>query len=288
MNRNHLTFTMLTLGISSGLFSCKKINPDLEIPTYLKVESSVFTADPLTQGTSSANITSAWVSVDGKQIGVFEIPFTAPALGEEGTHEISIEAGIKMNGMASTRANYLFYAPYKTTLTFEKEKTLLINPSFTYAGFVNFAWMENFELSSFSVEKHPEGDPSIIIEKAMGSEAFEGLQSCKINVHPHQTGFFVQSANEYALPKDGRDIFLEMDYKIDAEVTVGLLTATLNNVYEEATLVLKPNTSWNKIYIYLTPTAQYHSDAGGHHVFLKAENAGGELNFFFDNIKLIY
>ena len=61
-----------------------------------------------------ANITDAWVTMDGINLGVFELPAQIPIL-DEGEHNFRISPGIKENGMSATRMIYPFYEIHESS-----------------------------------------------------------------------------------------------------------------------------------------------------------------------------
>ena len=91
-------------------------------------------------------------------------------------------------------------------------------------------------------------------------------------------------------PKHNIDlVFLEMNYKSNNEFTVGLLVnGSVSS--QRSILVINPSSSWNKIYINLTPTLSSITSATSFRVFLTAQkntkDANGEI--YIDNIKLLH
>ena len=94
----------LSLLITSLLFllSCEVINTEEDIPSIISIESIEV------DGNHSSNITDAWVYIDNEFQGVFPLPANFPVL-KTGELEIIIEAGIKKNGISSSRENYPFF-----------------------------------------------------------------------------------------------------------------------------------------------------------------------------------
>lgn len=269
-------------------FSCNKIKPDPKVPCYIHIDSISLTTVYADHGSNSHRTTDAWVTVDGKSIGAFEIPCTVPLLVEEGAHDVRVDAGIWVNGISATRNQYHFYTSYNASVNLEKEKIITVTPVINYADYTQFIWKEDFEGNSYSLEKTSRCDASINISKSTGSNAFEGSGSGHFALNPSQVNFEFQTYNEYPLPKDDRDIFLELNFKTNIELTVGLYTKTLSSIYREQIVTLNPTSEWKKVYIYLTSIAQLHADAGGHRIFFAATNSGNDAEIFLDNIKLVY
>ena len=270
-----------------AILSCNK--KEVKIPSYIHIDQVTLSTDPLLEGSNSSRITDAWVSLDGQLIGTFELPATVPVLADEGSHTITVAPGILVNGISSSRAEYPFFSAYATTLNLTKESYNTLIPGTTYLSSAHFVWKENFDNSSFSIEKTGRSDATITIQKATGTLAFEGSGSAMVSMTSGQTIFECASVDEYGLPKDGSDIYLELNFKSNVNILVGLYTSASSGTYQEPVETLVPAPEWKKIYIYLTSVAGLHADAGGHKVFFGVTGDGSvNPEFFFDNIKLIY
>ena len=91
-----LLIYILTTLLALNLTSCQKFEGDQTIPAYVRIDTVLFTADYVTQGSSTHKITDAWVYVDDQLIGVYELPSTFPVLAS-GKHKLEIRVGIKLN-----------------------------------------------------------------------------------------------------------------------------------------------------------------------------------------------
>ena len=103
------------------LFSCEVINNEEDIPSIITIESIEL------DGNHSSKITDAWVYIDNEFKGVFPLPANFPVLNT-GELEIIIEAGIKKNGISSSRENYPFFT------SFEVNRELLENQNTSLLG----------------------------------------------------------------------------------------------------------------------------------------------------------
>ena len=121
--------------------ACEKT---MTVPAYLYVDSVFFSTQYAKHGSSSANITDVWVTVDGKNIGVYELPATIPVLAS-GEVKVQLQAGIKKNGISSLRPVYPFYTSYICYPHLEKRRCDTLVPSFTYHSSVFFDFKEDFE-----------------------------------------------------------------------------------------------------------------------------------------------
>ena len=105
-----MTRTLGPLAILLSVTGCRKTET---VPTYLVVPRiDVQATDE--QGGNTSKITEAWVTVDDRSVGVWELPARVPVIGT-GTHTIGITAGIRRNGSFDDRQRYPYYTSWQTT-----------------------------------------------------------------------------------------------------------------------------------------------------------------------------
>lgn len=268
-----------------SLNSCKVFDKEEDIPAYIHIDRLELTTDPVTQGSNSHKITDAWVYMDGLLLGVFELPATFPVLAS-GEREIKVRAGIKQNGISSTRVQYPFYTIYTTTVNFVPGNTSHIQPVVSYYPGTTFEWLENFESSGTTITAGPYPTDTSVVQQS--DVVFEGNKSGAVILNTSNPVFYSSSATAYNLPKGEQTSWLEMDYKTDYMFTVGVLsnTPTLAN-YETITLY-PTDGSWNKIYIDLSPQVSAHN--GPYNIFFAMLLSGESTNanLYIDNIKLVH
>ena len=102
---------ILVLVILFGFNSCSKDELEATIPSYISIDKFTISTNYSTQGTSSSNITDAWVYIDNDLVGIFELPAKFPVL-KEGNVKIDVYPGIKENGISERRSKYIFYNAY--------------------------------------------------------------------------------------------------------------------------------------------------------------------------------
>jgi len=135
-----ITYLLIVLVLSS----CQK-EDTVDIPTYLKIENIV-----LDEGNTTSIITDAWVYVNDQLQGVYELPAKFPVL-EEDIQTLRIKAGIKINGIASSRIAYPFYTSYFEDITFTPNETKTITPIVSYLDSIDF-FQEDFEGTGVNIE----------------------------------------------------------------------------------------------------------------------------------------
>lgn len=260
--------------------SCGKENP---VPAYIHIPNFTVTTKN-TEGSSSQKITDAWVYVDGQINGVFPLPATVPII-ELGQHEVTIFAGIRNNGIRSNPVIYPFYNSFKITKNLTAGKTDTIRPNTTYVSNTQFKIMEDFENGNiFTVNK--DNNANIKFATATGLEGKSAfITLTKANIIMEKASNIFASLSESA-----ENIYLEMNYKTEAPLAVGLVGSDVNNLNGLTTykITLFPNKEWNKTYINLTNEAKDLKKPNFQVVFQSLlPDTLSTATIWIDNIKLI-
>jgi len=275
--------------ICSFLISCDKEKEP--IPSYIHIDKFILTTGS-TEGSNSHKITDAWVYIDEQLIGAFELPVTFPVL-YEGSHQIKIRAGIKINGISATRAPYPFYENYESTINLKTGEKLNITPTVKYLSNTQFKFMENFDNVGIIIANSPSGTDTSMkqIFATSDSNVFEGNGSGVAYLDQTKTFFEAVSNTSYVLPKGGVPVFLEMNYKSNHEFVVGMFIHSGSNTQKISVLNINSSDSWNKIYLYLTPVILAGGgNATDYNIFIGMINNTGadSLSLFVDNFKLVH
>ena len=262
-----------------SIFSCSKEN--MSIPAYVEINNVNLLADQ-NFGESTENITDIWFYVDDILQGVYEIPVQFPIL-EKGTKNIRIRAGVKANGISSTRIQYPFYSSYTDTIELNEDESISISPEFTYNNAYQ-AIIEDFESSGTIIDStlNSEIDFSIITEDQVNYYAYAKIDTPNIN--------FEVSTQDLILPQQGSPVYLEIDYKCSTEFLVGVYVNYSQNVEKKELIWVTSKEDWNKIYINLTQTISESIGAESFKVFLNMRRMGGSVSeeISFDNVKILY
>ncbi|MCK9612083.1 MAG: hypothetical protein PHR81_06970 [Bacteroidales bacterium] len=266
-------------------FSCKKTNL---IPAYIHIDSIGLTTTYELDGTTSHKITDAWVYIDGSLQGIYELPATFPIL-TTGKHTIHIKPGIKINGIAKSRGYYPFFQPYEASIDLQPEETDTVNPIVTYYA-EKIQWKEDFDAAGISLAKFGLSDTNFI-QTSEASNIFEGYGSGIVTFDANYDYLLTVTNDIYDIPQTQAPVFLEMNYKTDVEFAVGLFAILSNNQTEKLeSLILNPNSSWNKIYINLTGVANMTSNTTGFRVYFESikPDSIATAKILVDNLKLLY
>ena len=281
-------FLILIATITGG---CKKNDADL-VPSYLYIDQIGLTSS-YDQGTSSQKITDAWVYVDETLIGAFELPATVPIL-KEGLQKITIRPGIKLNGIANTRSIYPFYADIKRNITLVRDSVINVADVVTsYKTNVTFPWLEDFNFSGVTLDTTSKStvginkinDPELIFQQAGEINTYTAL----ISMTADTDVFEAVSTGKFDFPGNGASIFLEMNYKTNQELVVGVFYTASGIRVQRPLLILNKNDEWNKVYVNLTVPKYDTPSAYDFQIFFGTQNKGTEdALIYLDNLKLVH
>lgn len=260
-------------------FSSCRPNSSGEIPAYLYLnEANLTTVSG--QGSASHSITDAWVYVDDNLLGVYELPSQVPVIAD-GSTKIEITAGIKLNGLSSTRAVNPFFQSITMQLDLTPGETDTIPLEFEYRSATVFTLNENFE----------GGNAFTGIERISGTgdTIFEGDASGKMFVDTSATTLTARTIDFYNLPGGGRPVFAEVNYKSSARLLMGITFMSQGIEQDFFILGFNRNDEWGKVYINLTPYTT--ETGGGEFKLLFRSELPADLESaaaYLDNIKIVY
>lgn len=267
-----------------GFAGCSILDPAEEIPSYVRINSISLTINNSNiEGTGSQKITDAWVYVDGELLGGYEMPVSIPIL-KEGTHTILILAGIKQNGLSTTRAIYPKYKGWESSITLTRGQVVTVNPVVQYFPITNFVWMCDFDGAGTNIDDSDGPWPNRL-QVLSGSEAFENF-SGYVTLNSDTNEFYAQSSLAYTLD-NSQDVYLEMNYKCNQEFVVGIKNTTNGDFVPWCEV--QGSTGWNKIYIRLNDAILTQPPGGVYHVYIAMKKADDVSNPFLwiDELKLI-
>ena len=268
--------------------------PDLT-PAWLVIDEYTFTTNPTVEGENSEEIVDAWVYLDGKSMGTWEIPLKMPIL-EEGVHELQVFAGIKTNGEGSFRKNYEFYKSYTTTITLKKEEKTVVKPSFTYKADLNFAGKEDFEDTGniFSLFYAEDTTKIVSISKDDYPEIVKYGNNCgMIKLSTLDTSFQISTNQKFLIKKN--TVYLELDYLSTNSFTLGIVEITADGVESinaPHVGVYRTNADkyeWKHIYFPLEHWINLNSFATYYEYYLYGllDSGNTEGVIYLDNIRIV-
>ncbi len=247
-------------------------------PCYLKINTIT-----LDENNTTTNITDAWVYIDDQLQGVYELPANFPVLAV-GEHKLRIKAGIKSNGIASSRITYPFFASFIDTVMFIPDTIIAINSTVSYLEDAHF-FLEDFEGAGLNLETTAISDTTLLEFTDMLGNQYGGgvLDDLLIT-------FEIATDELLDLPQAGAPVFLELDYKANTQFLVGVYVNYPQSVVQKDLLWINPKQDWNKIYINLTQSISEGINATSFKVFIgmKRDFSLDKNELYFDNVKVVY
>ncbi len=293
-------FTVVLLSLSMLLFAgCYKFKGSDTIPAYISISDIKLSTYYPEEGSDSEDIDDVWVYLDDGLLGVYEfpesdtIPLIFPVLAS-GKHKLELRPGIKLNGISSTRVPYPFYQPIIfEEFDFIPETTQELGElTTTYQSSTKFAWIEDFEDADISIEDY--GDT--IIERTQPDNnpiAFitpTSRYSGEINITTEKPVYTGTTYNSFDVQNAGTIVILEMNFKTENFLQVGLLIRDQNSVPEKDLVILNHTDEWKKIYINLGSNLSLYPQAIDYKVIFRAglESGNSSAKILIDNVKIVY
>jgi hypothetical protein len=282
-------FSFIVVGFL--FLSCLKNNPD---PSWLEVNNWTLESNPsssMSPGELTHNFSEAWVYIDDKLIGVFEVPFKIPLL-LKGNVNIKIYPAIKNNGISATKKLFPFTEVYEVNAELIQNKTLTLNPVTRYYSWTKF-WIEDFEDAAMQIEN----DPSSLSHITSANDPLilkYGNYYGRVILTPTDSSWIAYTTEHLVLPKGGKEVYVEIDYYNTNSVTTGVLAISPTDVKPNQNIKLnKQETSvikWKKMYIDIKEIVSFYTSASYYQMsfqaYLEAGLGAGEI--CIDNFKVVY
>jgi len=281
-------FLFVLVLLASSYTSCELINPEEQIPSFLRIDSFSLSTTVLTEGHPVHQFTDAWVYDNERLLGIYELPAIVPIL-RSGDANIRIRGGIKLNGQVGSRIPNLFTKDFQATLELFSDSQLHVNPVLPFKTDVSFKWLEDFDGSGISLSQTSASEG--VLERKSGTEAFDG-QSLKLSINAGELLFECKKVGDpIVLPGGGTPVMIEFTYRCNNEFVFGLFSNIPGGTIQKSIIVLKPSADWNHIYVNLTDVVSSNPNFTGHlpfFGFIKDEDIAGESFVYLDNIRLLH
>jgi len=268
--------------------SCEKFTGDQTVPAYITIDSIYLTTSISTQGSASASIVDAWVYVDDHEIGAFQLPARIPVL-MNGSHTVTVFAGIKINGIATTRMSYPFYNSCEKVVELAGLDTIALGRlNTTYLPTTEFQLIEAFEGISIALDTTPRSSVAIALTAEGSPLTFEGKHSGLITLDTAATLFECVNDHDFEIPY--APVFLEMNFNTSNVFQVGVFLYGPTLIQQVPVLYLNhTNGIWKKIYVNLTTALNSYPGMQNYRIYFLAykETSVDQAQILLDNIKVV-
>lgn len=271
--------------------SCIKNNPN---PAWIEVAVWNLEANPLLSGEEGElnhNFTDAYITVGGKIMGIFELPCKIPVL-MDGSQYIEIYPVIRKNGISATKGIYPFCQPFTMTADLVKNETLQISPKTRYFTSSEFAFIEDFESASLKFET--DGISNASLQQVLHTDPGKSGNCGHISLNATDSLWLGYTHDQMVLPKGGREVYLEIEYKMTNTLLTGVLAISPGSVKNHDNIQLNAQeasvATWRKAYIELKEIVSFSLETEYFEQYLKAVLDPGKssADIYIDNIKVIH
>ena len=283
------TFLLLVL-----IASCEGKRETL--PAYISIPNINFEYQNVSiVGNGGTAITDAWIFDNDNLLGVFELPAVV-AVSTEGTHELTVAAGIKLNGISGTREAYPYYKKWIKDITLSPLDTVHVQPSVSYFLETGISFKEEFQDIVLGIDTISSSD--VALERVFIENQPSYLDSYvgKAVLTPDNPGLKAYTKNLFLVPTTvSLPIYLEMDYKCNQDLVIGYIIDTPstgkldNQLISLRSTVTNGEMVWKHIYIDLTDQFAGQVSATGFGVSFTAlySSANPEGYIYIDNVKVV-
>ena len=275
------------LGCAAALTGC--IEPWEGPPHFIHIQDIAFEPDA-SQGEPTSRIEEVWVYSETDVLGAFplpaDIPLSPAELGESTT--LTLSAGIRANGISSTRKPYPFYEAVEVPLALEYGGRDTLEMTVGYTDWTEVVIAEDFETAN---RFEPTITSTAEIVRTESEELVLDGTSSGLIVLDAENQTLISSTNEqqYNLRSNG-PVWLELDYACTQPFWIGLYVKDAVNAQRIPILVLNSTEGErNKIYLDLDPVVRTTPDATHYEITLDAyyDGSADSTVVVVDNFKLL-
>ncbi len=277
------------------LFSgCKKLDPKIDVPSYIEISDYKVITDSVNQGTSHQKFTDVLVTSGSTNYGYYPIPCKIP-LPLEGATYLIIRPVMLVNGVKFLRFDYPVMKGCDSTFPLRKGEVLKVNPVFKYFPTAVFPVVEDFENNTgFKLQNASATDTFCTTIDT--SNAVFGNKCLSIKMDAAHSVVQVNSTSGFTLPNTGPSTYLEFNYKGNFTLEAGLVGSnspgTISSTDIRSAGGVNPTDTWKKMYIDLTPLVRTPPFYNYYFLYFYSTMGWGDGSFnpqmYIDNVKVVH
>lgn len=273
------------------LITPEDINNCVDVSNFNETHNTSYDEEQLS-AFQQHTFTHVNVYVNGKNLGCWEVPCKVPVLDMNGEDSASVVIlpAFRMTGMTNTVMGYPFFNVLMKKLVLKPNETYQLSDdplSFRYTSYSECPYLETFINSSSFTTTDTSHNITFLPDRRDGRS---------VGVISMTTDDYFDVATPYiSLPARNYYVMLEITYKIDSNVDVGLKLSTGQNPNTVHSLggMYSTNGEWKTIYFDLAKVISGYHYTGSSLTTASIVLTGiGEknknTNFYIDNIKIIY
>jgi hypothetical protein len=235
-------------------------------------------------------ISDGWLYIDEQVVGAFELPFEVPAMAD-GEHTVRIRPGIKLNGLESQRTPHPFLNDYLTTSKLAPDSITYFHALTSYRDGVTLAVNEDFNGVGSSIKSTTYSLHDF--QRVNDTVLYPTNEVMRMYINTGEVGYGeCESQNVYDLPKSGRTVLLEFDYRCNAALSAGIFVYQSGGGVDDIPIVtLYPTSEWKHVVVNLTENVSYYSNSIGQSLLFRISANGDQTEVqeaLIDNIILAF
>jgi hypothetical protein len=254
------------------------------VPGYLVIDKIEV------QGENNIGICDAKVYINDYLIGTYELPAKVPIIAE-GETEVTIAAGIKVNGLSGVRTAYPFYKLFQITRDFEPTESITLSPTVSYQSWADFKYRENFEGDEVLLTTDDvDADTGYVITNI---DKFSGSNSLVFYVDTTRPYFEVKLDPKVSFTRPSLEnttgTFLELNYRGTEYLLVGLYVLYMGSIENVDIVYVTPSKNWKKIYVDIGSYISRYTEGTTYSVYLSSTVTTDSISTygFIDDIRLV-
>lgn len=281
--RGLVIFCFLFLG-------CSKIDPKIEVPSYIEIDDYSVVTDTNTQGTNNQSFTNVLVLTATQNLGYYPLPAKIPILGS-GNTRLNIRPVILVNGVKFLRLDYPVMAGYDTIFPLQQGQVLKVKPTFKYYTSSSFPLLEDFEGPNNQLVN---SDPlDTVTAKKDHANAIYGGECYTLHLDSAHALSQVQSVSGFTVSTTGASTYLELNYKGNMPMEIGVIGSDnpgfISNPDRRVSGGVNATDVWKKVYINLSEIVRYPPVHQCYFLYFYISRSFGDINsqVFIDNVKVV-
>ena len=283
-----LIYSCLISTFVFGQMSCDIINPEEEIPSYVKIDSFEVeeTPDVETFGLGS-KIVAANVLINGETAGIISIPGKIPVFAE-GDATITLDPLVQENGVDNLLQIYPFFERVDIPVNLTRQDSVSINPKTKHQTDILFRGSTFSGSDEFFTEDLDGNGFTQLSISNVGGQAGEGSVG-RIVINAANPIYQAATSESSLIDiSNYTQTWLEVQYKSDVDFTFGARDAVNGNIREFG---IRGKDEWNTIYFNMANflfsnnflTFQLTINAS-----LPDSWSGDDAEILIDNVKFVY
>jgi hypothetical protein len=290
-----IQFTNIII-LFTGLFilsSCRMINPVEDLPPFINLQDSKICLNDSCTDIREHGLKAVWVFREGLPVplGIFG-PASRFPLPDTEPKKLFFRAGVFENGISSMMKDYPFMQTLEMIPSGIPGKTDTLFPLFQYFpdSVLKFPVNEGFENQDIQLEffRQPNDRDSSKLERvSIPGFAYSGNTCAHILLDPSRQKLELSSIEEFDLPPQGANVWLEIAYRGSIPLQAGLV-ANRNgfvSILNQNTII--PKEEWTILYLNFTPLASAN-DGSKFKLWLGIDAKGESGNIYIDRLRLIH